>query len=379
MSNILKIIVLKPVFTFLTGLWLIFSLSGYAQDQVSQVNFWQVMSQPIYKSAQQKEIAGNGWAIITKNEQLQFSFKINVSKDVQFGQWSGDIRSMDDLSDFKLIFTDRDDQSHRLVIDKLRRLGSIPVAQDSGESKTIFIFGFLVSWDQILLLKNAKSLVLEYRTADQPKLVKLSTISLAGFSGKLDELVSSIKAKQGAAFYVYSQNKIDEIKISELPASIRKTIYDRLKSQLVAGLGKVEIHDSEVEDKSYNQVVELIKQKKKKWVADKQKAYQAIYDQEPKWLDMNMCPSSDVKYCRYLGRQGHDKHSMLGMEAYNYGSIRGVVWRSKNSIIKINGGSIDMGIEPEIVRASSAGYYYLFTNDAGRVNYVISVDAILVK
>ena len=55
---------------------------------------------------------------------------------------------------------------------------------------------------------------------------------------------------------------------------------------------------------------------------------------------------------------------MFGNE-YDYGEIVGVVWRSEGSIIHVYGGSLDLGIDPDISRARKAGYYYILKSEEG--------------
>ena len=107
---------------------------------------------------------------------------------------------------------------------------------------------------------------------------------------------------------------------------------------------------------------------RKNVLAEKKKAYQAIYDQEPKWLDMNICPRSDVTYCLSIGKTAYDQPNIMLGSDFKYGEIIGVVWRSAGSIVRIYGGSLDYDIEPEIYRASEAQYYFILRGDEGRID-----------
>ena len=90
--------------------------------------------------------------------------------------------------------------------------------------------------------------------------------------------------------------------------------------------------------------------------------HQAIYDQEPEWRGMNICL---VRYIDFCGNMGSEAYVDDIFGDFTYGRIEGVVWREKGEIIRIYGGSIDLGIEPEIVRAGEDAYYYLIETSSG--------------
>jgi len=342
---------------------------------VDTSNQWQLLTQPIYKSDQKKELLGNAWLVLIQQESAQLSFKLEISKNAQFGQWIGELRTTINIDGLDLSFVDNSNQKIKLHHERAIKRESFSVTQGDNLVK-IHVFTFLIEWDGMAQLLNAQSIDIRYRTLDEPKVVSHKLISADGLKPKLEELSKTIKSNPETRFFVLTQSQLDSIAIGKLPAKFKKKVFRKIQIKLMGTGNKVKLSDEEVNKNSLVQVKNLINGRIKGLNTAKEKAHQAIYDLEPKWIDMNMCPASNVSHCHYVGRDGIEKQPLLSMEPYNYGKIRGVVWRSKNSIIKINGGNLSLGIEPEIVRASNAGYYYLFTNDAGRVDYVINVDSI---
>lgn len=362
----------------LTVISILFSSQTMADDTNSQ---WKLVTQPVYKSNQKKELIGNGWLVSTRQGPVGLAFKLTISKNAQYGAWLGIIRTTVNFHGLDLSFLDSKNQTIKLQHERMRKIKSYSVGKGS-QSVKIHVFHFPVKWDGIAQLLSAKAIDIRYRTIEEPKVVKHRMVSTEGLKLKLEELSKSVQSHPERRFYVLKQSQINSIAIGKLPVVFKKSAYLQINIKRLGSANKVKVSDEEVEKYSLNQINTLIDERKKLLIAKRKEAYKAIYDQEPNWMDMNLCPKPDLYYCRNVGQQGEDVEPILwGTAPYKYGKIQGVIWRSKHSIIRISGGTLDLNssIEPKIIRANKAGYYYLFFDKKGRVNYVVHVDSIKVK
>jgi len=344
-------------------------------------NQWTTKTESIYESAEKKNLRGGIWAIKTEKKEMLFAFFIAIAKGSQSGEWRGDIRTWKEIGIYGIYYFDNKDKSHRLKIEQLRRLDSVPF----NKNEKLHRLSYLVKWDEILKLKNVKFLRIDYETRVKPKKSHSIKISLTGFETKLNELASAIKKETGSEYYLFSQERIHNTPIGQLPNFFKRDLAEKIKSLLDTKRGQlpkvsITISGEEALKNSFNQVKALIENRFDRLYKEKQKAHRLIYDQEPNWMDMNVCPNSDIRYCRNVGKYGYENERVFqSSEPYSFGKIQGVVWRPKNSIIKIYGGHIKYGIEPKISRTSVAGYRYLFFNKRGRVENVVPVDSIHIK
>ncbi|MDQ7050691.1 MAG: hypothetical protein Q9M92_14600 [Enterobacterales bacterium] len=374
-----------PLIILFNALLLVFCLVYIPQGKAEIApSKWQLLTQPIYKSDEKKELVGNGWLIVTEQDNVRLSFWLEISKNGQLGRWLGELRTSINIEGFDFSYLAVDNKKNKLPHERATTQPSLLVAQgNTGESIKIYRFTFPIEWDGIAKLLDAQSIDLRYRTFEHPKVVSHQLISTSGLKSKLKELLQTIKSNPATRFYVLSRKEIESIVIEQLPAVFKQKVFSKIRMKLGGTMDRVKLSDQEVNNRSFNQVMELIEVRLQSWNNKTKKAHKAIYDQEPNWMDMNLCPKSDLNYCHNIGRQGVVKnqssmHRMLGMEVHNYGKIRGVIWRSKNSIVKITGGRVDFSQEPKIIRADTGGYYYLFSDKQGRVNEVIHVDNIKV-
>ena len=193
----------------------------------------------------------------------------------------------------------------------------------------------------------------------------------------MEPLAASIRKVNGGKRFLMTNEEIDNTPLQDLPEAIQKH-WEKDIQKLSEHL------DMSVADlRKYSMVGMKKLQKDKKdqaraaEKARKKRAHQAIYDQEPDWLDINNCPNPSLNQCNNVGKQAYETNPLIG-EPFHYGTILGVVWRSEDSIVRIYGGNVDIGIEPEIYRATSAGYYYIVKNKKGYID-IRRVDGVTIK
>jgi len=309
---------------------------------------------------------GKLWGIAAVKDDIQITFRLEVKNDMSLGRWIGDIRAPEKFH-VKFRLMDHNDHQIYYQIEGARAVG--PDAQsgiwkDGPATAPQQAMTFDFNWEKALKLKGQKNLIINYsRFENKDESIDI-VIPLGNYAAKLSEMESAIRDVPGARKFLLTDAEIRSMPINRLPPEIGAPLIKEL-DQASEFLNR---DKDELMKLSFAAVENLIaNQKKNKSIlarAAKKAEHQEIYDQEPDWRDLNVCPKPDVSECRNIGRLGYEKDSMFNKE-YDYGTIIGVVWRSKGSIIHIYGGSLDYDIDPEIVRAKSGKYYYVLEGDKG--------------
>jgi len=327
---------------------------------------WHWGVEPIHGQGMDKPADGKLWGIAAVKDDIQITFRLEAKNDMSMGRWIGDIRAPEK---FYVKFRLMNHDGHQIYykIEGARALG--PDAQ-SGIWKDgpaiapqqVMIFDF--NWEKALKLKHQKSLIISYSSFDNKNESTDIVIPLDNYATKLSEMEAAIRAVPGSRKFLLTDADIRSMPINQLPAEIGAPLIKEL-DQASEFLGR---DKADLMTLSFSSVENLItdqrKAKSKAAQEAKKAEHQKIYDQEPDWRDLNVCPKPDVNECRNIGRLGYEIDDLFNME-HDYGKTIGVVWRSEGSIIHIYGGSVNLDIDPKIVRAKSGKYYYVLESDEG--------------
>ncbi len=329
---------------------------------------WHWGEETIHSQGPDTPTDGKLWGIAVVKGDIQITFRLEAKTDMSDGLWIGDIRAPEKFY-VKFRVMDYADRQVSFKIEGAKAVG--PDAQygrwkDGPATTAQQAMTFDFNWGQALKLKGNKAMIINYSRADNKDESVDIVIPLANYGVKLSEMEAAIRAVPGSRKFLMTDAEIRSMPINKLPPEIGRPVIKQLTGA-AEFLGR---NKNELMKLSITAVEDLIADKNaaKREVAraEKKAEHQAIYDQEPDWRDLNVCPKPDVSECGNIGSLGYEIDDMFN-EEYDYGKIVGVVWRSEGSIVHIYGGSLDYGLEPEIVRAKSAKYYYVMENDEGYI------------
>lgn len=343
-------------------------VSGTANS--AQDASWATSTQAVYQAGPGTAVVGKRWSMRARSSDLNFHIHLDTQTNMQRGNWYGEIRSYEKFY-IKAYLITHDGQKLYLKLKDVKArgpdssFGSWKDGPVTTRSQSV-VFDF--KRQDLERISTYSTFVIGYSSYKNKKKVKNISFPLKTFGQKLAELDGMI-ASQGGGFYLMTENQIQNTPLIKLPSFYR----NRWQKSLNEVSQKLSRPMSELNNLSITSIKKLVSDGAKAAIRNRHKA---IYDQEPNWSDLNVCPKPDVSYCRNIGREAYIKDTLVG-GTFDYGKIKGVVWRSKNSIVRIYGGSIELGIEPDIYRASSAGYYYI-VNKKGSID-VRSVKNILIR
>lgn len=327
---------------------------------------WHWGQEPIHSQGKSMPADGKLFGIAAIKDNIQITLRLMAKNDMSTGNWMGDIRAPEKFY-VKLYLIDQNGRKNYFKMNGARAVGED--AEYGGwkegpatASQQAMTFEF--SWDQAVQIKGNKTLVVNFASFDNKDETIDISFPLDTYDANLSELEAAIRAVPGSRQFLITDKEIRSMPIIHLPASISTSMVKQL-AQAAEILGR---DKNDLMKLSFDQVETLLDEKREADRASeraaKKAAHQAIYDQEPDWRDLNICPKPDVSECQNISRLGYEIDSMFKKE-YDYGKIIGVVWRSEGSIIHIYGGSLEIDIDPEIVRAKTAQYYYVLENDKG--------------
>lgn len=339
---------------------------------------WTMEQSPIYEAGPGTPVVGTRWTIGSIREAVQFTLHLDTQTDMMQGNWHGDIRARERFFS-KLYLVDAAGRRSYLKIDSAQAIG--PDAE-YGAWKTgpataeVQIMRFDFTRDKLMQLNTTTSLVLNYASFETPDDTTDIIFPMEHYQQALAALDTSVRSVGGEA-YLMTEQEIQSVPMNTLPQSIQNKLRDGLAEVSDALLVPV----SELMRLSMAQVNDKIDSKKEAQrdaaKAAKRAEYQAIYDLEPDWLDLNLCPKADVSFCANVGRQAYANDMLVGGE-FDYGEVMGVVWRSEGSIVRVYGGIVEYDIEPDVYRADEAEYYYIVKNDEGYLD-VRACDGMLMR
>jgi len=339
---------------------------------------WQVRSGPVTQSGPGTPVAGNRYTLGAVNEGVEFIVILDSSLDMMRGNWYGHIRSSERFYAKVHYIND----AGRKIFLEIKDAKAIGPDSDWGIWKKgpatadVQVVQFDFTRDQLISLRAAKSLIVNYASFETPDDTRDIIFPMDVFDARLAELDASIQASDGSA-YLMTTDEVESTPIKDLPPAIQVPI----KKDLTRVSNQLSVPLSELTSLTIPQLKLEIENKKSAMReaarAAKEAEYQAIYDQEPDWMDLNVCPKPDVSFCDNVGLEAYDDSILFGGD-FSYGKIEGVVWRSEKSIVRIYGGDVDLGIEPEIYRAKAAKYYYIVKNAKGRID-IRSAKGMLIR
>lgn len=353
----------KSVITFflLAASLLFSSIANSAED-----TDWHWGQETIRSQGPDTPIDGKLFGIAALKDDIQITFRLEAKSDMSDGGWVGDIRAPEKFY-VKFYLIDQNGQRNYFKMKNARAVGNDAQYGSWKEGPSTLpqqAMMFSFSWDEALKIKGHKTLIVNYATADNREETIDIPFSLDTYAANLSEMEAAIRAVPGSRQFLLTEKDVRTTPINHLPANIGTPLIKELsKAAEILGRDK-----NDLMKLSFDDVETLLSEKRDAGRAAERAAkkaeHKAIYDQEPDWMDLNVCPKPDVSHCRNIGRQGYEKDSMFNKE-YDHGKIVGVVWRSEGSIIHIYGGSLDLNIDPEIIRAKTAQYFYIAKDEDG--------------
>ena len=344
---------------------------------------WVFGKEPILETGSGSPEIGTRWALGARNDDVQITFRLEVATDMKQGGWIGDIRAPEKFY-VKVYLVDEVGEKIYFKLENGKAVG--PDAEfgvwKKGPVTTeqqMLMFDF--SWEQMQMIKKAKAIVLGYSLFDSPNVSKDVTVSLDNFNMRLAALEASVKSVDGGARYVITQEQINTTPLNDLPKAVRGfslgDVKQISKELSVPVIELLELSKGDIQKLRRDKAEALMEAKH----AKTRKAHQAIYDQEPEWFDINVCPKPDVGYCNDIGKAAYydsavpliDGKRLVGAMAFKIGQIFGVVWRSKGSIIEIYRGDVKWDRDPKIYRAPKAEYYYIIKSGS-QIKVIPSMD-----
>lgn len=326
---------------------------------------WIASVDPIYESGPNTPIVASKWSLGSRRSEIVFSVMFDALLDMTRGNWYGEIAAPEKFFVNIYLLYENGAQEDMNIDDAKARGPDTENGfwKDGPETVEIQSVIFDLTREEIDEIGKADSLVIVYSSFDSKDDRTEIVFPLQSFNDRLADVDTSIRT-QGGAYYLLTKDEVEATPLNELPIYVVEQWQDELKDVSVA-LGKPieELHQLSNDD-----IRSLVAAKKaadvRKIEAARRAEHQAIYDQEPDWMDLNLCPKPDVSYCENVGREAYTNDMMVGGD-FTFGDIQGVVWRPEGSIFRIHGGSVEHDFAPEIVRARSAGYYYIIRTPEG--------------
>ena len=313
---------------------------------------WQTGFQPVHQAGPGSAVVGKRWSLGSRSSDLNFYIHLDAQTNMERGNWYGEIRSYEKFY-VKTYVVDHKGRKKYLKLKGFAAQGPDSIHgiwKEGKETARVQSVVFDLTREQLNSISKFSAIIIAYSSYKNKDKTKNITFPLDTFRAKLSELDSSVTA-QGGRLFLMTENQIKNTPMRSLPQSYRNKWQKSLKQVSL----KLSRPINDLNKLSINGIKKLIKDTEK---SAKRKQHQAIYSQQPNWLDLNVCPKPDVSYCRNIGREAYT-NDLLFAGNFSYGKIKGVIWRSKGSIVRVYGGSIDLGIDPEIYRAKSAAYYYI--------------------
>ena len=341
---------------------------------------WKAGKEPTYEADSTSIVTSTRWGVGSRQEDVQITFLLEATPDMSKGGWSGFIQSSERFY-VKIFLVGNDDRRQYFKVNNSKAVGSDTYLggwKDGPATSKEQLLTFDFSWDELMSVKKSKTLILDYASYDSPDIHKDITFSLENFSAELDKIEADIKSIDGGRAYLMTQEQANSTPILDLPL----TIQESWQTELQRVSGSLSMSVDALMKLSKNEIELLIKKKseadKKARLAEIRKQHQAIYDQEPNWIDINICPKPDVSFCKNVGKNAFTDDAMFSDLTHEYGEILGVVWRSIGSIKRIYGGSVEYDFAPKIYYTSYAGYYYIVKNDKGQID-IRACDSVYTK
>jgi len=334
-----------------------FSQNSHATTAID----WTEAVQQIRESGPESRVVGTRWAIASLRENVQVNFRLEASNDMKQGGWIGDIKATEKFY-IKLYLIDDSGNKKYFKVENAQATGP---DSEYGRWKSgpvinnVQMMTFSMDWGKLQQIKNSRALIVNYASYDNPQKSRDISFPLDNFTAKLGNLEASIKSIKGANRFVMTTYEIDNTPMQDLPIEIQnhwKNDLEKLAADLNMPLDKLRTYSMSGMQKLQQEKAE---REKNAQIEKRKKEHQAIYAMEPDWEMINDCIFNHNQYCDQIGKQAYEKKGTFGFEPFHFGKIIGAVWRDSGSIIRIYGGSVEMNIDPKIVRAESPGYYYI--------------------
>ena len=199
------------------------SLPGYALAH-SDDGIWTHGKEEIRDPGENAPLLGTRWGVYSLQHEDQLTLRLEIATDMMRGGWVGDYRSAARIENFDIRLVDSKAREHLLVIGNLRATGP---ASDNGRWKQVaselplHAVEYPISWDEVVKMKQAQSLLIRYTTLETPGSYRELTFSLDGFRSKIEELESEVGSLDGGRKFILTQQQIDAMPINQLPPAIR--------------------------------------------------------------------------------------------------------------------------------------------------------------
>ncbi len=362
------------LFLIITFAWMFITLPSHAQFEDVD---WTIEKTRVYENGPGTPVEGTRWSIGSQRDEILFIIHFDAKTDMSFGNWYGEIRAKE-----KFYVTTSTELENGMTLnfkgDDARARG--PDASNWGGWKdgpaTVPFQSMVFELDRerIYRLKNDKNLVVKYSSFDDKDNKRNINFPLGTFAVRLDEVDKDIAAN-GGGFFLKTRNEVENMPFGHLPSFVSDPMMKDLKTisektgKPISDLIHLSINDIKKANKAADKAADEAR------LAEIKAKHKAIYDQEPEWMDLNLCPKPDVSFCQNMGKEAYSD-DIWG--DFTFGTIQGVVWRPKGSIFRIYAGIPSLNKDPEVIRAKEGGYYYIIKSDTGYLD-LRRADAMLVR
>ncbi len=316
---------------------------------------WTVQKTEVTQAGPGTPVEGTRWSIGSQRDGILFIIHFDAKTDMSFGSWYGEIRSNEKfyvtLSPVKGV--------------NARARG--PDAADWGGWKDgppttqIQSMVFELDRERLYLLSDTPEMTVKYSRFDNKTDTRIIKFPMTTFGARLAEVDKDI-ASAGGGFFLKTRDEVENMPFGHLPSFVSDPMMKELKiisdktDQPISDLIHLSINDIKKANQKADKAVDEAR------LAEIKAKHKTIYDQEPEWMDLNLCPKPDVSFCNNVDKEAYSD-DIWGN--FTYGPIQGVVWRPEGSIVHIYPGIAEWNKDPEVVRAKNGAYYYIIKNENG--------------
>jgi hypothetical protein len=348
-------------------------LPVHAQEDVD----WVIEKNPINDSGVDAPVIGTRWSLGSRQDGVLFVIHFDSKTDRSHGIWYGEVRTSEKFY-VEFIMVHSDDVPRSFKVDNAQAQGPDATAfggwKEGPATAPIQRMAFGLDRERLNTIASSKTLILKYTPFDNSEAAKLVEFPLANFSDQLAKVDADIKA-DGGEIYLKTNSELEVVPLNKLPEFMVAPLLSDLDKisertgQSIETLRELSIN----EIKALNQAA--ADAEKEDRLAEIRARHIAIYDQEPEWTDLNLCPKPDLSSCANVGLEAYSD-DIWG--EFVYGIIEGVVWRPEGSIVRIYAGIEEFDRDPEVVRAKEGAYYYLIRTPSKYID-LRSVDGMLTR
>lgn len=338
---------------------------------------WVIEKIPLHEAGPESPIIGARWSLGSRRDDVLFIIHFDAKTDMSHGIWYGEIRAPEKFYvTFQLVHDDSIPRNFK--VDNAQARGPDAAAfggwKEGASTVPHQSMTFGIDRERLSALTSTKSLIVKYTLFDNQEAVKFIEFPLATIGARLAEIDADIQAT-GGGVYLKTKAELEAMPFEQLP--------DFMVAPLLEDLNAISTKTgrplNELRGLSINEITQINQSADKvadeARLAERRARHQEIYDQEPEWMDLNLCPKPDVIFCSNVGGEAYSD-DIWG--DFTYGEIKGVVWRPVGSIVHIYAGMVELDHDPKIVYAEEGAYYYIIKTPKGYLD-LRQADGMLIR